>query len=199
PFQPRLLYKTGPTDGLPDSVPPLLGFVRTTPKDSPLVEIPIIAPQTGEQEFPVLAYWHYGLGKAVAFTSDARSLPLRNRVGWDQRWASSEVYGKFWEQVIDWAQRPVESKRLVMSTEYRDGKVKVIVDARDDQNRPITDLILRGGVTPPDARGDDPRKQELKFEQKNSGQYEAEFKAEDAGSYFINAQAVRRAKVQQNA
>src|SRR5262249_46166165 len=48
------------------------------------------------------------------------------------------------------------------------------------------------------ARADDPRAQELKFEQKNSGQYEAEFKAEDAGSYFINAQAVRRVKVQKN-
>src|SRR5262249_39145049 len=61
-----------------------------------------------------------------------------------------------------------------------------------------TDLVLRGGVTPPGARADDPRAQELKFEQKNSGQYEAEFKAEDAGSYFINAQAVRRVKVQKN-
>src|SRR5262249_55492574 len=97
--------------------------------------------------------------------------------------------------VIDWALRPVESRRLVMSTEYRDGMVRVTVDARDDQNRPITDLTLRGGVTPPESRGDDPRRQELKFEQKNSGQYEATFKAEEAGSYFINAQATRRVKM----
>jgi hypothetical protein len=74
----------------------------------------------------------------------------------------------------------------------------VIVDARDEQNRPLTDLTLRGGVTPPDARGDDPRRQELKFEQKGAGLYEAEFKAEEAGSYFINAQATRRGIVKKN-
>jgi hypothetical protein len=194
-FTPKLVYRGGPTDALPDPLPPLHGYVRTTPKDSPLVEMPILAPQVGEQPFPILAYWHYGLGKSVAVTTDARSLPERNRIGWDRDWARSEMYSKFWEQVIDWAQRPVESKRLTMTTEYRDGKVKVVVDARDDQNKPITDLTLRGGVTPPDAKGDDPRRLELKFEQKNSGTYEATFKADEAGSYFINAQATRRAKV----
>ena len=34
----------------------------------------------------------------------------------------------------------------------------------------------------------------LKFEQKNSGLYEAEFKADEAGSYFVNAQARRTVK-----
>ena len=58
--------------------------------------------------------------------------------------------------------------------------------------------MLRGGVTPPESKGDDPRRQELKFEQKNSGQYEAMFSAEEAGSYFINAQAVRRVKTVKN-
>jgi hypothetical protein len=106
------------------------------------------------------------------------------------------MYSKFWEQAVDWAQRPVESKRLLMAPpEYRDGWVRVTVEARDDQNKPITDLTLRGGVTPPDARGDDPRRQELKFEQKGAGVYEARFKADEAGSYFINAQATRRVKV----
>jgi hypothetical protein len=33
---------------------------------------------------------------------------------------------------------------------------------------------------------------DLKFEQKSSGVYEAEFKIEEAGSYFVTAQAVRR-------
>jgi uncharacterized membrane protein len=193
-FQPKMVFKGGPTDGLPDSLPPLYGYVRTTPKDSPLVEMPIVAPQGQEMPFPILAYWHYGLGKSVAFTSDARSLPDKNRIGWDRDWARSELYSKYWEQVIDWALRPVESRRLVMTTEYRDGVVRVMVDARDEQNRPITDLTLRGGVTPPESRADDPRRQELKFEQKNSGQYEATFKAEEAGSYFLNAQATRRVK-----
>jgi uncharacterized membrane protein len=192
-FVPQLVYKAGPTDKLPDNLNPLYGYVRTTPKESPLVEMPILAPQVGEQQFPILAYWHYGLGKSVAFTSDARSLPTRP--AWDRDWAGSEMYKKFWEQVVDWALRPVETGRLTMTSEYRDGRVKVTVEARDDNNRPLVNLNLRGGVSPPGGAVDDARKLELRFEQKNSGTYEAEFKAEEAGSYFINAQATRLAKV----
>lgn len=187
PFTPRLLFKSGPTDKLPDDLRPLHGFVRTTPKPSPLVEIPIEAPPTGEQRFPILAYWTYGLGRSVAFTSDARTLPDKKRLGWDQQWAGSEMYLKFWEQVVDWSLRSVETGKLSMTTEFRDGKVKVTIDARDEKNRPLTDLLLKGAVTPPSARAADARRMQLRFEQKNSGIYEAEFKAEEAGSYFINS------------
>src|SRR5262249_41869178 len=85
-------------------------------------------------------------------------------------------------------------KRLAMTTESKDGKVRVIVEAHDDRNKPEIHLSLRGGVSTPEG-GDDARRVELHFEQKNPGQYEAEFKAEEAGSYFLNAQAVRKVPV----
>lgn len=199
-FDPRLQFKTGPTEKLPDRLPPLYGFVRTTPKASPFVQMPILGPPGGEMEFPVLAYWSYGLGKSVAFTSDARSLP--DRPAWDRDWAGSDTYLKFWEQVVDWALRSVETGRLAMTTEYRDGRVRVIVDARDSDDRPITDLTIKGGVTLPAGGGADPRSPgkalALTFEQKNSGVYEAEFKADEAGSYFINAQSRRTARVKKD-
>jgi hypothetical protein len=141
-------------------------------------------------DFPILAHWQYGLGRSVAFTSDARTM-RGGRQGWDRDWAGSEMYSKFWEQVVDWALRPTETGRMVMMTEFRDGKVKVTIDARDESNRPMTDLILDGGITSPSLRADDSRRIQLKFEQKNSGLYEAEFKAKEAGSYFISAQARR--------
>jgi uncharacterized membrane protein len=184
-FQPRLMYRAGPTDKLPDVLRNLYGFVRTTPKQSPLVELPILGPPAPDFDFPILAYWMYGLGKAVAFTSDARG----NR--WDREWAGSEMYSKFWEQMVDYALRPTETGRLTMVTDYHDGKVKVTIDARDEKNRPLTDLNLQGGVTSPSAKQDEAHAALLKFEQKNSGYYEAEFKADEAGSYFINAQAKR--------
>ena len=196
PFQPRLVFKGGPTEKLSDALNPLYGFVRTTPKQSQLVEMPILGPPAPDFDFPILAYWHYGLGKSVAFTSDARS--NRSRPGWDRAWASSDMYSKFWEQVVDWALRPTETGRLLMTTDYHDGKVKVTIDARDDKNRPLTDLNLQGGLTSPSAPPDEKPKLGLKFEQKNSGFYEAEFKADEAGSYFINVQAKRSEKVVEN-
>jgi uncharacterized membrane protein len=187
PFRPVVVFRSGPTDKLPQQLAQLGGFVRTTPKNSPLVEIPLITPMLADQEFPILAYWHYGLGKAVAFTSDAG-----NPKFWSRAWAEQEggVYAKFWEQVVDWSLRPTESKRLNMVTEYRDGKVKVTVEARTDDGRPDTKLHLRAGVTGP-GEPEGAKKQDLAFVQKNSGQYELEVKAEEAGSYFVTAQATR--------
>src|SRR5262249_53464595 len=74
-FQPKATpLPGGPTENLP-GVPELYGFVRTTPRESPLVGIPIRTPEINGQDFPILAYWQYGLGKSVAFTSDARTMP----------------------------------------------------------------------------------------------------------------------------
>jgi hypothetical protein len=192
-FNPKLILRSGATDKLDDPLPDLHGFVRTTLKPSPLVEMHIEGPRTFDQRFPVLATWQYGLGRSVAFTSDARTQPGKQE-GWDRRWAGSEIYLKFWEQVVGWAMRGLETDRLVLTTEYREGKVRVVVEARDENNRPLTDLKLEGKVSSPGGLVEGKAPIELKFEQRAGGYYEAEFKAEEAGSYIVNAQARQRAQ-----
>jgi uncharacterized membrane protein len=188
-FEPILSPRGGPVEGLkPADVKPLHGFVRTTLRPSALVEAPIRTPKLDGYTFPLLAYWHYGLGKAVAFTSDALTHEGDPVLHWDREWAFSEMYGRFWEQVVDWSLRALESgKHLTISTEQRDGKVRVIVEARDADGGPLVNVDLRAGITSPAAA--DAAPPELRFEQKNSGVYEAEFKAEDAGAYFIHVTA----------
>jgi hypothetical protein len=179
-------------------LPPLYGFVRTTKKSSTLATMSIEGPSVGEQEYPVLAYWQYGLGKAAAFTSDAGEMIKTkdddneaDRIvpGWERDWPEAGIYLKFWEQVIGWSLRSVETGRLSMMTEYRDGKIKVTIDARDEKKQPITNLHIEGRVTPPSPQVNGGKDIVLEFKQKNAGQYEAEFKAEEAGSYFLNALA----------
>jgi uncharacterized membrane protein len=191
-FQPNELFRAGPTERVTD-VPALYGFVRTTAKPNELVEVPIISPAITGQKFPILAYWHYGLGKSAAFTSDARSQPGKRF--WDQDWAQSPMYVKFWEQLIEWTLRPVESKRMAMTMEQKDGKVRAVVEARDDNGKPKIDLILRGGVTTPGDHPDEAHRKELRFEQTSPGVYVAEFKADETGSYFVNAAAVRKVRI----
>jgi hypothetical protein len=193
-FRPKLILRSGATDKLDDPLPDLYGFVRTTMKASPLAEMHVEGPKTFDQRFPVLATWQYGLGRSAAFTSDARTIPGTRRAGWDRDWAGSEIYLKFWEQVVAWAMRGLETDRLVLTTEYREGKVRVVVEARDDNNRPLTDLKLEGKVSSPGGLQDGKPQIELKFEQRAGGYYEAEFKAEEAGSYIVNAQARQRAQ-----
>jgi|GEM_PF-213910 hypothetical protein len=188
PFVPKSSPTGGPSSGLSTQLPSLGGFIRTTKKPSGLSSMPIQGPSTGDQEFPVLAYWYYGLGKAVAFTSEARTRE-QGKPGWDLEWKNSEFYLRFWEQLIGWALRSVETGRLAMVTEYRDGKIKVTVDARDENKKPLTNLRLEGAVTPPSPDSTGGKPIILDFKQKNAGQYEAEIKAEEAGSYFLNANA----------
>ena len=188
-FVPALRNADGPAAGLTAPLPPLHGFVRTSKKPSALASMPVQGPSVGDQEFPILAYWHYGLGKTVAFTSDALT-QRQGAQGWDREWAASDMYLKFWEQVVGWALRSVETGRLSMVTETKDGKIKVTIDARDPQTKkPITDLRLEGAVTPPSPQANGGKPIILDFKQKNAGQYEAEFKADEDGSYFLNATA----------
>lgn len=186
-FAPNLVDRVGPTQQLPPKLNPLHGFVRTTAKPAVNVFMPILGPPQGDMQFPILAYWQYGLGKSVAFTSDARS--DQDRRSWDRDWAGSEMYLKFWEQVVDYSLRAVETGQLQMATEYRDGKVRIVVTARDKANQPVTGLTVVGGVSGPSSKPF-----ELRLQPTAAGTYEAEFKADEAGSYFINIQSVRKVK-----
>jgi hypothetical protein len=122
----------------------------------------------------------------VAFTSDARNI-------WDRDWYSkSSLYSKFWQQVVEWSLRAVDGgENLRVRTEQRDGKVKVIVEAREDK-LPLTGAAVQGRVTATGHVGE--KSPELKFEQTNSGVFEAEIKAEEIGSYLINVQATWKNK-----
>ncbi len=189
-FMPIFTPLGGPTEGIPKNLDPLYGFVRTTKRPSPLVEVPIQTPKISGYSFPVLAYWQYGLGRAVAFTSDARTNRNIPKKFWDFDWANSEMHGKFWEQLVEWSLRAVESgKNLNMSTERVNGKVRIIVDARDDSQRPLTKVKLKVGITSPSLKNRDANLPEIKFQQTSAGVYEAEVDAEEIGSYFLNVQA----------
>lgn len=188
-FLPQLIDTRGPAQGLPLPLPPLGGFVRTTPKGDNGVTVAIRSPKQAEHHFPILAYWRYGLGGAVAFTSDSGPTQM-----WCEPWSEKPLYGRFWEQILDWSMRPVESEELTMRTYYHDGQIRVIVTARDKEGNPDVSLTdLRAEVTLP--RGEKPggRKPQLRFEQKSSGLYEATFPAEESGSWFIALHVTRRA------
>jgi uncharacterized membrane protein len=195
-FVPELLQRAGPTEGLPDKLPALYGFVRTTPRVGPLVQLPIMSPKLGENPWPILAHWQYGLGKGVAFTSDALSIPPDISF-WDKEWASSEMYAKFWDQLVAWSLRAVDKgKNLQMNTEWRDGKLRIVVVARDDDKKPMSDLDIVVRFTSPVPKAGDAARPDVKLEQKNVGVYEAEVRAEDVGSYFVTAMAYRPKRVQ---
>ena len=194
PFTPTWVARGGPADGLPDALPKLYGFVRTTKKESPLCTMHIEGPvdeQSGAR-FPVLASWRYGLGKAVAFTADARTQPGKADLFWDRDWAASDIYQKHWEQTVTWAMREAERGNMTVVTEYKDGRIRVIVDARelgkDGKDKAVSGLTLKGAVSQPSAPTPGEKVPTLDFKPKGAGLYEAEFIAEEAGAYFVRVE-----------
>ena len=69
-----------------DTAPFLLGYVVTQPR--PTAEV-ILATESGD---PLLAWWRYGLGMCVAFTSDAKNQ-------WASEWMTWDGFSRFWAQV----------------------------------------------------------------------------------------------------
>jgi hypothetical protein len=186
-FEPIRRTVGGPMAGLPNQLPSLHGFVRTTNKQSPTHEMHIEGPMDAEskQQFPVLSTWRYGLGKAAAFTSDGRD----DTKAWSRDWNRQGIYDRFWENTINWAMREAERGKLSVVTRYTDGKVKIVVDARDEKDKSVPGLSLRGAVTPPSKPQPGDKVPTITFKPNKNGQYEAEFDAQEAGAYFVNVQA----------
>jgi Mg-chelatase subunit ChlD/uncharacterized membrane protein len=192
-FTPQMVRREGPVKDLPEKLPNLHGFVRTTKKPSEGVFVPIWTPKFQDgQDFPVFAFWNYGLGKSAAFTSDAG-----RPKNWYRDWAEGGVYAKFWEQTVDWCMRPSESEQVKMKTEVIDGRIVIKLEATDEDKQPDTRLAIeaRYSVSSGPASADNDKKRELRFVQRETaGEYVAEIKAEDAGTYFITARVKRKVK-----
>jgi len=76
------------TDGVNFTrMPRLLGFVKAKAKEGSET---ILRLDRGE---PLLVRWHYGLGRVIAFMSDAGSR-------WAANWVASESFGTFWPQMV---------------------------------------------------------------------------------------------------
>jgi uncharacterized membrane protein len=176
PWLPKLNYPiTEPVMGIPEELPAITGLVLTSPKENELVEIPIVSPLPTGQLNPVLAHWTYGLGRSVAFTSDAGRR-------WAKAWPDWRSYAAFWSQVIRWSMRPADRGNLTLNVRREQGQIKVVVDALDKNNEFLNFLRIQGNVVNPDLNSST-----VELVQVAPGRYEATIEnAEASGNYFVN-------------
>ncbi|MFH1268079.1 MAG: glutamine amidotransferase, partial [Planctomycetota bacterium] len=165
------------TSGIGQTLPPIKGFVMTTRKDNPLVEVALVSPQPGaERNRTILASWTYGLGKAVAFTSDAGAR-------WATDWTDWENYDKLFGQMVVWAMRPpADEGKFTVATDVEDGQVRVVIAALDSEDEFLNFLDMSANVVRP---GPELSTTELEIEQTAPGRYVGSFPARDSGSYFV--------------
>jgi hypothetical protein len=154
-------------------LPPLLGYVGTTAKTTASEVL------KSKQDDPILATWQYGLGKSVAWTSDARKR-------WSAGWLPWSGYSKFWAQAVRWSMRTSTAGDLQTNVSIDKGRGKVSVEAVDEKGNFLNFLSPKARLITPDYKGRD-----LVLDQVGPGRYEANFDARQLGTYLVNIRTQR--------
>jgi uncharacterized membrane protein/Mg-chelatase subunit ChlD len=174
-FQPIPSAPSEILDGLDAGRLPLLaGYNATTAKGTATVAL-----LTGRED-PLLAQWQYGLGRAVAWTSDARQQ-------WATSWIGTPDFGTLAAQLVTWTLPPQDSQGIdVRFSPGEDGELNVEVTSLDDDGAPrnFYRTILR--LVSPDLDTS-----QTVLEQIGPGRYAGTVRADDPGAYLVRVAQTR--------
>ncbi len=166
-FVPKVVAESTILKGI-GGLPPLLGYVATSPKTTARQIL------KSKEDDPILATWQYGLGKSVAWTSDARRR-------WSAGWLPWSGYSKYWAQTVRWAMRTTTSADLQTNVSIDKGRGKVSIEAVDEKGNFVNFLNPKARLIKPDYKASD-----INLEQTGPGRYEAGFDARQLGTYLVN-------------
>jgi hypothetical protein len=171
-MQPQVVIRLpGPTEGF-SRVPAVDGYVLTAPREGHSL-IPIVNPTT-EGNDPIYAHWNYGLGKAIAYTSDLTGL-------WGSHWVSWREFSSFWEQSFRWVMRPSSPSNIIVTTKHEGDRAEVEVQALQGDTSYLDFAHMKGLVLGPDSNSEP-----LSLQQTGPGQYRGEFRTAKEGAYLVN-------------
>lgn len=153
-----------------DGFPELTGYVLTEAK--PRAEVALTAPDGS----PILAHWQYGVGKSLAFTSDAKARWATEWVGWDG-------FQSFWSQAVRWVKKDVQESEFKVSTTLKGDQGQIVVDAISEDGETISGLNVRAKISSPDPKEET---QEVLLVQQGAGRYVARFPVKKVGTYSVS-------------
>jgi len=165
-FTPTVVDQTPILSGI-TGLPPLYGYVATTPKPSAVVGL------ASPEQDPILAQWQFGLGRSVAFTSDASAR-------WSSSWVSWKDFSQFWAQTFKWAIPSPQGQNLQVQTVVANGQAQIVVDSVSGDGHYINDAPTTATVASPKGGV-----QTVTLEQVAPGRYAADVPANDQGAYLV--------------
>lgn len=161
---PRLSSTVEVLPGVPlDSLPALTGYVATTPRAA--ADVILKSPQ-GD---PLLATWKYGLGRVIAWTSDAQG---RWSAGLLQ-WADAN---RFFGGMVRFSLPQAGDPALQVETSIRGDQIHVLVTAPAVSGASVT----VSAVTP------DLSDKSLGLSSTGPGRFEGDLQTDQVGSYLLN-------------
>ncbi len=149
------------------TVPSLFGYVGTSPKATAQV---VLETHLGD---PLLAAWEYGLGRAVAWTSDATGR-------WSNEWVTWAGFPTYWSSVVRWTVSQNRNSNVETAVSFTGENASLIVDARGSNGTYLNNLMMEANVISPAGETTN-----LVLQQVAPGRYEAAFVPEEDGAYFI--------------
>jgi uncharacterized membrane protein len=157
------------------AAPPLLGYVATSSKLTSQVILRGPEPYND----PILASWQYGLGRSVAFMSDATARWAANWVNWDE-------FVSFWSQAVRWTITEGTSSNLETRVVLEGEQARLVVDARDSDGEFLNGLSLQASMVEDQSL----QPTILHLQQVAPGRYEAVFTPGAEGAYLLHVQGV---------
>ncbi len=151
------------------SLPSITGYVVTADREG----LSMVTAR-GPNDDPLVAHWQHGLGRSVAFTSDATSR-------WSAAWVEWDGFRQFWDQHVRWAMRPSGSANVSVVTRSEGAQTHVIVSALDARGDPLNFATFIGRLTTPDLTGAD-----ISLTQTGPGRYEGTAETADPGQYMVS-------------
>jgi Mg-chelatase subunit ChlD/uncharacterized membrane protein len=152
--------------------PRLRGFVQAEAKEGSEVILRV------DEKMPLLVRWRYGLGRVIAFMSDAKSR-------WAAPWVSWDAFGTLWPQMVRDVAHRDRTVRAGIRPGTREGETIVFYDVLGEVGNPGSETLSSAG--PPhilvDVEGETPRA--IPLEQTAPGHYEARIPADQKGLYRI--------------
>ncbi len=161
------------TDGIDfTKAPRLQGFVQAEAKDGAEVILRV------DEKKPLVVRWRYGLGRVIAFMSDAKSR-------WAAPWVRWESFGTLWPQMVRDVSHRDRTIRAGVRPGNQEGETVVFYDVLASADNPGADALASAG--PPhilvETPGAQPRT--IPLEQTAPGHYEARIPADQGGLYHI--------------
>jgi Ca-activated chloride channel family protein len=161
------------TDGIDfTKAPRLRGFVQAEAKDGSEVILRV------DEKKPLLVRWRYGLGRVIAFMSDAKSR-------WAAPWVRWESFGTLWPQMVRDVSHRDRTIRAGVRPGEHEGEAVVYYDVLGNAENPEGAALDAAG--PPhilvESQGAAPRT--LPLEETAPGHYEARIPADQGGLYHI--------------
>jgi uncharacterized membrane protein/secreted protein with Ig-like and vWFA domain len=167
PFTPQYGTPSPILAGLEHGLPRLYGYNGTTPKQTATIAL---ADADGS---PVLAQWQYGLGRAVAWTSDVSGR-------WSRDWLKWKEFPRFAAQLIDWAGPTAANDRLRVDFQSLGAQTQIDVTVPQQLGQPAGALDMRATIA-----GGDGEPREVPLAAQGPGEYRATIPSPPQGTYMI--------------